>query len=686
MKRSSNFYLAAVILCLLLSACGQQSVPIGTEPTELVQTTQAIAETTAPAETEQTVPAETEEAVPPTEPGEDTFVKVEDYIPDVLVELKYATTDNFTAQIIYDFDTCWLRYGTVKKLIAVQDALKAQGLGLKIWDGFRPVSAQFKLWEVYPDPTFVANPQTGYSSHSRGNTVDLTLVDASGAELTMPTDFDSFSALADRDYSDCPAEAAEHALLLQSIMEQQGFQPYFGEWWHFSDSVKYEVEDVFDPALVSTWYAKCEEFISLRTAPDTSAEVMTRILVGEEFTLLGYTGVFSKVNYQGQTGYVLTSYTAPAVHRDELAVPEIWEPNCNEYITLREEPGGESLERINKGESFRLVNWAGAYALVDYQGKQGYVLSNYIQPESQDYISQCLSIVEPTDCYSHEQLMKDAQTLAQAYPDRVTLDSIGNSELGRYIPVLRIGREDAEYHVLLQGAIHGREHMTAWLLMAVTDYHLTQEEAVEDVCFHVIPMVNPDGVTVSQTKTLTEYQQSLHSADLHAGFTEDGVEDYAALWKANGLGVDLNRNFPSGWEAIDDRTAPSAMLYKGQRPFSAAETAALRDYTLVWGFDATLSYHASGCVIFWEYGSREAVNEQSLSLARSLEAVTGYPPQGSEGVAGAGYKDWVMEELGIPSVTVEIGAGFAPLEERELYATFSRNANVFSVIAQWLKK
>ncbi len=686
MKRNSNVFFAVLLLCLLLSACGQQSVQMGTEPTAPVQTTEETKETTVPTETEQTMPPETEETVPPTEPGEDTFVRVEDYIPNILVELKYATSDNFTGQVIYGFDTCCLRYGTVKKLVAVQEALQKQGLGLKIWDGFRPVSAQFKLWEVYPDPTFVANPERGYSSHSRGNTVDLTLVDANGEEVTMPTAFDSFSALADRDYSDCPPEAAENALLLQSVMEQQGFQPYFGEWWHFSDSVKYEVEKVFDPALVSTWYAKCEEFISLRREADTSADVITRIPVGEEFTLLGYTGDFSMVNYRGRTGYVLTSYTAPVLQRDELAVPGIWEPNCNEYITLREKPGGEPLGWIDLGEPFRLVDWAGEYALVDCQGKQGYVLSNYIQPENRDYFSQCLSVVEPTASYSYEQLMMDAEKLAETYPDRITLNSIGDSELGRDIPVLRIGREDAKFHVLLQGAIHGREHMTAWLLMAVTDYHLTQEEAVENVCFHVIPMVNPDGVTVSQTKTLTDYQKSLFSADLHAGFTEDSMDDYAALWKANGLGVDLNRNFPADWEEIDDRVVPSAMLYKGQRPFSAAETAALRDYTLAWEFDATLSYHASGCVIFWEYGSREEVNEQSLSLARSLEAVTGYAPQGSEGVAGAGYKDWVMEELGIPSVTVEIGAGAAPLEERELYTAFSRNANVLCVVAQWLSQ
>ena len=117
-----------------------------------------------------------------------------DYIPGIYQELMYTTDRNFTGQVIYDFSDAYLRYGTVKKLAAVSKDLAELGLSLKIWDGFRPVSAQFRLWEVCPDPAFVANPQKGHSSHSRGNTVDITLVGADGNELEMPTGFDGCSA------------------------------------------------------------------------------------------------------------------------------------------------------------------------------------------------------------------------------------------------------------------------------------------------------------------------------------------------------------------------------------------------------------------------------------------------------------------------------------------------------------
>ena len=173
----------------------------------------------------------------------ETLVRIRDYIPTVLVDLKYATKDNFTGVVIYDFTEPSLRYGTVKKLAKVQEELLASGYSLKIWDAYRPPSAQFKLWEVCPNPVYVANPNKGFSSHSRGNTIDVTLVKADGSAIEMPTGFDDFSKHADRDYSDVSDTAAENAKYLEGLMKKHGFNCYFGEWWHYSDSVAYPVID-----------------------------------------------------------------------------------------------------------------------------------------------------------------------------------------------------------------------------------------------------------------------------------------------------------------------------------------------------------------------------------------------------------------------------------------------------------
>lgn len=183
-----------------------------------------------------------------TTPEPSAFVRVADYIPDIAVELRYASDGNFTGKRIYDFSDAWLRYGTVVKLSRAQEILRAQGYGLKVWDAFRPVAAQFVLWEVCPDAACVADPLHGYSDHSRGNTVDLTVIDRDGTELPMPTQFDSFSKMADRDYRDVPdKERVVNAWLLQETMLEAGFRPYAEEWWHFSDTDVYEVERVFEP-------------------------------------------------------------------------------------------------------------------------------------------------------------------------------------------------------------------------------------------------------------------------------------------------------------------------------------------------------------------------------------------------------------------------------------------------------
>ena len=239
-----------ILLALLLAGCGGQEtvIPETTIPETVAVTTvpeTIVPETTLP----ETIPTEPETipTLPPEPESDEVFVRVLDYIPTASQELMYATENNFTGQVIYDFAETYLRWGTVKKLQLVCKDLAQLDLYIKIWDGFRPVSAQFALWEVCPNPTYVANPNNGYSSHSRGNTIDLTLVDASGQELEMPTGFDDFSSKADRNYSDCTENAANNAKLLEVLMEKHGFTGYSGEWWHFSDVNGYPVEHVFEP-------------------------------------------------------------------------------------------------------------------------------------------------------------------------------------------------------------------------------------------------------------------------------------------------------------------------------------------------------------------------------------------------------------------------------------------------------
>lgn len=248
--------------------------------------------------------------IPPEMPVEepDVFVNVQEYIPDIYVELRYATVNNFVGQVMYDSTAVYLRYGTVAKLMEVQQALRLQGLSLKIWDAFRPASAQHKLWAAKPDPEFVANPQTGFSNHTRGNTVDVTLVDKDGNELVMPCDFDDFTEKADRDYSDCSAEEKKNVTLLEDLMQNHGFNGYESEWWHFVDSDSYPVDEYFDPAAISEWYADCNEFINIRKEPNVQAQAIGQIPKDGRMTLLGWSGKMAYIKYGDVYGFVNGDY------------------------------------------------------------------------------------------------------------------------------------------------------------------------------------------------------------------------------------------------------------------------------------------------------------------------------------------------------------------------------------------
>ena len=177
------------------------------------------------------------------EPADTDFVKITDYIPDIVVDLKYATADNFTGTVIYDFKDAYLRYGTVKKLAVAQEKFKAMGYYIKIWDAYRPFAAQEKLWQVCPNPRYVANPANGMKAHNLGGTIDMTLVTFDGNEVEMPTAFDDFSLKADRDYSDVPETAAGNAKMMERVMTECGFVGYPGEWWDYSDTIVYEAYD-----------------------------------------------------------------------------------------------------------------------------------------------------------------------------------------------------------------------------------------------------------------------------------------------------------------------------------------------------------------------------------------------------------------------------------------------------------
>lgn len=152
--------------------------------------------------------------------------------PNIRLDIRYATTNNFLKRKLYSQAKCALRSSVAQKLALVQTDLEKIGLGLKVYDCYRPFSVTEQMWEVWPDPNYVANPARG-SRHNRGAAVDLTLVDRTGKELEMPTPYDDFTTKAHADYQGGSAQSRKNRQVLKDAMKKQGFIGITTEWWHF---------------------------------------------------------------------------------------------------------------------------------------------------------------------------------------------------------------------------------------------------------------------------------------------------------------------------------------------------------------------------------------------------------------------------------------------------------------------
>lgn len=188
------------------------------------------AETTQPAR-KPSGPASRDGSVPTNDPAE--LVEVITQIPDAVLELRYATRDNFVGEVMYPAESrCLLRRDVLDRLVKVAEDLRAKDLRLKLWDCYRPIAVQWKLWERFPKPGYVADPRRG-GNHNRGAAIDLTLIDATGAELEMPTPFDTFQRAAHQGYPGGTQRSRENRELLRQAMVGAGFRINRSEWWHF---------------------------------------------------------------------------------------------------------------------------------------------------------------------------------------------------------------------------------------------------------------------------------------------------------------------------------------------------------------------------------------------------------------------------------------------------------------------
>lgn len=165
--------------------------------------------------------------------ADSTFVNIKQLSNDFVLDMKYATDQNFLKTKVYNCQECLLRYKTALQLVEANKEFMKRGYRIKLFDCYRPLSVQKKMWEIVPDANYVANPNRG-SIHNRGGAVDITLVNAQGEELDMGTGFDHFGPEASHLYKELPRKIRKNRKYLKEIMQKHHFESYDSEWWHYN--------------------------------------------------------------------------------------------------------------------------------------------------------------------------------------------------------------------------------------------------------------------------------------------------------------------------------------------------------------------------------------------------------------------------------------------------------------------
>ena len=287
-------------------------------------------------------------------------------------------------------------------------------------------------------------------------------------------------------------------------------------------------------------------------------------------------------------------------------------------------------------------------------------------------------VVRLVSPYTYGMLERDLGLLKKRYPAHFDYGSLGATADGREIYCLRLGSGNGSRQIVSDVAIHGSEYLNPPAVMYAVEYYLknydtpvyegfTVRELLRDTDLYIIPMLNPDGVTISQSgpdalrdPVLAARVKEICASWAALGETDADEETYYRIWKANANGVDLNRNYLFEHSRLTYDTGvyrPADAEFAGVRVSPEAETAAFK--ALVNGLSnpvAALSIHSQGELIYWNGLQSAGGKAAARALALTVAGVTGYELSSENSFVGAAA-DWVMIEKGVPAVTVETGGG-----------------------------
>ncbi|WP_100405673.1 M14 family zinc carboxypeptidase [Bacillus solitudinis] len=274
------------------------------------------------------------------------------------------------------------------------------------------------------------------------------------------------------------------------------------------------------------------------------------------------------------------------------------------------------------------------------------------------------AVVEPKQVYTYAKMERDIERLANTYPDLVRYEVIGKSEYGRNIYAISLGKGNST--IFVNGSHHAREWLTTNLNLYMLEQYAQAYRSnrsydggryplrsiLNNTTIWFVPMINPDGVELQQNG-LSSFPAKDHAALIAMN---NGSRDFKR-WKANGKGVDLNRQYDANWSTIRNNTGkPSFANYKGPSPHSSSETKAIVDFTKRIDPEMAVNYHSSGEILFWNFLQSGSQFQRDLSYATQIGRMTGYRliPGGSN-PSGGGMTDWFIQDYKRPAFTPELG-------------------------------
>lgn len=293
--------------------------------------------------------------------------------------------------------------------------------------------------------------------------------------------------------------------------------------------------------------------------------------------------------------------------------------------------------------------------------------------------------------YTYQEMQVDLNVLKATYP-QMQMDVLGNTIDGRQLYHVVVGNPSAPHKILVHGGIHAREYISSQVVMREIVALLEMQQnnwlyhgqfvatLLQNTCIHFVPMVNPDGITLVQGGIDALNTQAAKTMVMSMA-AQDQVTDlatYLRKWKNNINGVNLNRNFDAFWqEATPKVDHPSNMFYKGTGPESEVESKALANLCRQLMPDYTISYHTQGRVIYWYFGETGNYKAKGQYLANVVHQNTGYTISDTwSQTDAAGFKDWAVQKLDIPSVTIELGRGTSPVDESQISQMWTENDGI----------